>query len=289
MIVADKANPRGIVWIASYPKSGNTWVRIFLHHLMKIGAGLPPDENDLAHLHESTRQEAAQMSLFEKFLGKPVKDADWQEIVEIRPQVQSAIAERANGIVLIKTHNAMGKLLGVPTINLSASAGAIYIVRNPLDIVLSLSPHAGVSIDDAITVMETENFKNKNSERTAFEVWGSWSEHVGGWTGQHQDPVLVLRYEDMLADPIKSFTAILRHLRQNPTSDAIAKAVELSSFERSRALEEKFGFEERTPHADRFFRVGRAGQWREQLSDAQVSRIVAAHEAQMRRFGYLPL
>ena len=289
MIVAGTKERRGIVWIASYPRSGSTWVRIFLHHLMKTIAGVPPGDNDLARLHESTRPEAAHVSLFEKFLGKPVKDADWREIVAVRPQVQSAIAERAERMVLIKTHSAMGRIHDMPTINLAASAGAIYIVRNPLDIAVSLAPTAGISIDDAITVMETPQFANRTTEHAAFEMWGSWSEHVESWTGKKQSPVLVVRYEDMLADPIAAFLRVTGHLRESPAPGQVAKAVELASFERARAQEDKFGFAERPEGASQFFRAGRAGQWRDSLTEAQVGRITAAHAAQMRRFGYLQL
>lgn len=86
-----------------------------------------------------------------------------------------------------------------------------------------------------------------------------------------------MRYEDMLAEPQKTFGALARHLLFTPSDEQLAEAIDRSSFKRLREQEEKAGFKERPEEAERFFRDGRAGQW-----------IVDAHGEQMQRFGYLP-
>jgi hypothetical protein len=94
----------------------------------------------------------------------------------------------------------------------------------------------------------------------------------------------------MLADPEKAFAALARHLLLDSTRRQLAKAIERSSFARLQAQELERGFRERPPTADQnFFREGRAGQWKDVLTPAQVDRIVRDHGEQMRRFGYLPL
>jgi len=98
-----------------------------------------------------------------------------------------------------------------------------------------------------------------------------------------------MRYEDMLAEPQKTFGALARHLLFTPSDSELADAIDRSSFERLREQEEKAGFKERPEKAERFFREGRAEQWKDVLTPAQVQRIVDAHGGQMRRFGYLPL
>jgi hypothetical protein len=98
-----------------------------------------------------------------------------------------------------------------------------------------------------------------------------------------------MRYEDMLAEPQKTFGALARHLLFTPSESELADAIDRSSFERLREQEEKAGFKERPEKAERFFREGRAEQWKDVLTPAQVQRIVDAHGEQMRRFGYLPL
>jgi len=97
-----------------------------------------------------------------------------------------------------------------------------------------------------------------------------------------------MRYEDMLAEPQKTFGALARHLLFKPTGGELADAIKRSSFEQLKEQEEKDGFRERPDKAERLFRDGRAGQWKEILTPAQIKRIVDAHGEQMARFGYLP-
>jgi hypothetical protein len=99
----------------------------------------------------------------------------------------------------------------------------------------------------------------------------------------------VMRYEDMLADSGKAFAAMARHLLLNPTPTQLEEAVERSSFEKLQAQEKERGFRERPKESDQsFFREGRAGQWKEVLTQAQIDRIVRDHGEQMQRFNYLP-
>ena len=99
----------------------------------------------------------------------------------------------------------------------------------------------------------------------------------------------VMRYEDMLAAPMKAFGGLARHLRLNPNAAELREAVERSSFERLQRQEVQKGFIERPEESDEnFFREGRAGQWKEVLTRAQIDRIVRDHGEQVARFGYLP-
>ncbi len=287
MIVTDPNNPKGIVWIASYPKSGNTWLRVFLYHLMRIAGGYPREEDEINKLDRASTYEGRLFGLFEEFLGKPLASASRGEVATVRPQVHAAIAQRSPALALVKTHNVLGNIGGIPILNLAVAAGSVYVVRDPRDIALSLASHLGTTADHAITVMGTAGYKTDNTQETAFEVWGSWSEHVFSWTSHPHQAMLVVRYEDLLADPIKHFTAIVEHLGQRPTREQIVEAVEESTFNKLRAAEEKGDFRERSERAERFFRQGKAGEWREKLTAEQARRIVDAHGEQMRNFGYL--
>jgi hypothetical protein len=288
MIVTNPKSPKGIVWIASYPKSGNTWMRVYLYHLMRLANGLPRADNDLHALDKASTYEARLFGLFEQFLGKSLATATQQDVALVRPQVHAAIVQRSPGVALIKTHNLMGQIGNIPIINLAVSAGTIYIVRDPRDVAISLAAHNGSSVDQAIEDMARSGYHTQNSDQAAFEIWGSWSEHSRSWTEPPHDAVLVVRYEDMLADPLPTFTAVARHLRQKPTPEQIEEAVALSSFDELRQAEVAAGdFRERSERADRFFREGRAGEWREKLTSSQVERIAETHGEMMRRFGYL--
>jgi hypothetical protein len=137
--------------------------------------------------------------------------------------------------------------------------------------------------------MNSKNAETSVSDKQVNELYGSWSQHVLSWTRKPHPAIYVMRYEDMLDEPQKTFGALARHLLFNPTDEQLAEAIDRSSFARLREQEEKDGFRERPEKAERFFREGRAGQWKDVLTPAQVQRIVDAHGEQMQRFGYLPL
>lgn len=287
MIKIDPKNPQGIVWLASYPKSGNTWLRIFLYHITRIQMGVPLEGNDLNRLNRSSIYEARLTPLFDHFLGRPTAEVEWQDIVPIRPQVQAEIVKRTKQVMLVKTHLALISVDGTPVINLGVTLGAVYIVRNPLDVVLSLSDHMGIPLEYAVECMCLDGYRVPHTAIEVYEPWGSWRENVGSWSSTGQKTILPIRYEDMLSAPSQTFRAVLTHLGQNPTAAQIDEAIGLSSFERLSEIEKEVPFRERSANAERFFRVGRADQWRDKLNEAQIQRMVSFNHRYMRRFGYL--
>ena len=189
----------------------------------------------------------------------------------------------------MKTHQALAIDRGHPTINFSVTAGAIYIIRNPLDVAISYAHHLGQSIDAAIELMNLKNAETAINNKQVNALYGSWSQHVLSWTRKPHRAIYVMRYEDVLGDPKKTFGALAWHLLFKPSEQELAEAIDRSSFEKLKEQEEKAGFRERPEKAERFFRDGRAGQWKEVLTSAQVARIVEVHKEQMERFGYLPI
>ena len=133
--------------------------------------------------------------------------------------------------------------------------------------------------------MNLKNAETSSTGKQVYELYGSWSQHVVSWTRKPHPAIYVMRYEDMLGEPEKTFGALARHLLFRPTEGELANAIKRSSFEQLREQEEKDGFRERPENAERFFREGRAGQWKEVLTPKQVKRIVDAHGEQMARFG----
>jgi hypothetical protein len=278
----------GIVWLASYPKSGNTWTRHFLHSLLKVlqGESRTQSINDIGRFSSGE----AGTWRYTKFAGREITAEDHAAIPTLRPKVQVALADDADGVAFIKTHNALLMDNGQPLINPAATAGAIYIVRNPLDVVISLSHHRGKSIDDTIDFMAFEGMRTGISDKQVYEIWGSWSEHVHSWTRVPHPAIYVMRYEDMLAEPAKTFGGLARHLKMNPSPAEVQTALDMSSFENLQAEEKSSGFRERPEAATAgFFRAGKDDQWRDVLTPAQVEQIVGSHRIQMEKFGYWPL
>lgn len=278
---------KGIVWIASYPKSGNTWTRAFLHNLIKIISGEGGGAQKINEMYEYSTWDIS-AEIYREFLDKDPGEADRAEIARVRPHVQVKIAEETDGLSFVKTHNAVMMDRGFPTINPAVTSGAIYIVRNPLDVAISYAHHMGRSVDHAIDFMAKTGLETSVTEKSVYEVYGSWSEHVLSWTRKPNRAVHVMRYEDMIADPTTAFGRLARHLLMAPTAAQLAEAIDLSSFERLRKQEAEEGFKERPKVSKQFFREGKTGQWKTVLTRRQVRRIVTAHREQMARFGYLP-
>ena len=268
-----------IYWIASYPKSGNTWMRAFLTSIVTGDAGdlsllqgIAPDDND--------------GSYFQNVVKVPLNQATPADIAAARPHAQRAMAAAAKGFLFLKSHSMLATHLGTLTITPDVTAGAIYIVRNPLDVAVSYSEFRNRALDRTIELM---NQRGRVLDRPAFGAYqfaSSWADNVESWTRRPHDRLLTLRYEDMLDDPQTSFGKVVTFLQMQVEPDAVAGAIERSSFSALQATEKERGFRERPKETKEFFRSGRKGEWRERLTEAQIAKVVQVNEPQMRRFGY---
>jgi Sulfotransferase domain len=276
-----------IIWIASYPRSGNTWVRAFIHNLLREIRGKPADAQDINGLTTHTIWEV-NAEPYRRLLGRPPMECTSQEIARARPEVQRLhAAARSRRPVFMKTHLIMAQCDGFPTINLDVTLAAIYIVRNPLDVAISYAHHSACRIDDIIAQMADPNLRSVVTEQKVYEFTGSWSSHVASWMAVFDRPVFVMRYEDMLRSPVAVFGRLAAFLRLSPTQDQLQCAIDKSSFLELSRQEHENGFIEKPAASKKFFRVGTADQWRDVLSKDQVERIVYAHAPMMQRTGYL--
>jgi len=273
-----------IIWLASYPKSGNTWLRTFLHNLLRN----PPEGYDINRITDFSFSDSTNR-IFEPFLKKPWNEWTVGEVANTRWHAQRYVCMRQPDDTFVKTHNALTEYLDKPLIYAEFTAGAIYVIRNPLDVVISLSSHYGVDLDEAITVLNNPQNGTMNDHRIVYEIHSNWSFHVNSWTAVPEPGKLVIRYEDMLDQPRATFGKVSQFLGLKPTPERLRRSIKNSSFEKLRQQEDKTGFAERSPSAERFFRVGKAGQWRTALNQEQIDRVVEANKEQMKRFGYWPL
>lgn len=277
-----------ILWLASYPKSGNTWLRAFIHNLMMPARRQAGGAVDINQMNELTTGDSL-VQWFRHLDARPPLDWSRRDVAKMRRGAQLAMVASTPQTVIAKTHNALMELHGHPTINMDLTAGTIYVVRNPLDLVISLADHYGVDIDKAIEVMSDPNNGGMADGNIVFEIHSSWSMHVKSWTQNPHPGLHVVRYEDMLAKPLHTFGGITRFLGLKPPREALERAIEQSSFKNLRAQEEAKGFHEKSAKGSKFFRVGKSGQWREKLTQAQIEQVVSNHQEQMARFGYYPL
>ncbi|WP_026261148.1 sulfotransferase domain-containing protein [Kiloniella laminariae] len=269
----------GILWLASYPKSGNTWMRTFLANLIADSKEPLP----VNKVSEICSGEANPMWYGPAF-KKPLDQVSKQEIADVRVEIQIELSRRSKNVLILKTHNCLGEYLGKPLIAMNATGAAIYIVRDPRDVAISAADHFGVSIDESIEILAKETSK---SDRAIYEVYNSWSNHVKSWTQIPHKTLMVYRYEDLLEKPEETFGAISRKLGITKDEARIQRAITHSSFKVLQKIEEEEGFTEKSRNSERFFRAGKSGQWQSVLTDKQVKQIEKDHGAQMKKFGYL--
>lgn len=271
-----------IVWLASYPKSGNTWMRAFLHNLL-VNPGKPADINELDKFCLGEDKAL----YYNHFDPKPCSEMTADEIATLRPKVHDLLTQSFPDSVFVKTHNFMGSAADVPLVTMECTAGAIYIVRNPLDLVLSYSHHYGYTIDEAIRSLADFGAGTVTTDMNVRQNFSTWSNHVMSWTQTPLPGLHLVRYEDLLSKPFKTFAKVVKFLGLDARRERLQRAIANSSFKVLRKQEDEHGFVERSQHA-RFFRVGQAGQWRKNLSPEQIAAIVSTHREQMTRFGYVP-
>lgn len=279
-------NKRNIVWLASYPKSGNTWFRILLTNLLS-GTPSQVDFNDLQRIPISSDR-----GIIDNYLGLDSADLTYDEIRNLQPEVYKAISRESENLAFIKTHDAWGSNNnGIHLFPKEVTKGVIYIIRNPLDVAISYSFHSDLPYKNTIQNLNNLDYRLcSNTEKLKFQIpqnLGTWSNHVISWVLKSKLPVHTVRYEDMLSDTLGTFRGALEFLDLKYSNTKIETAIKNCSFKTLRTLEHQHGFNERNIHSKAFFRKGSIDEWKTKLTKSQYLSIVNQHVRMMTRFGYL--
>lgn len=271
----------GLYWLASYPKSGNTWVRCFLSAL--AGGGVIERFDEIVQAAHAS----ASRPWLEAMLDVPSSDFSAADFIHARADLHRMQAATVELSRILKVHDCYDPALFPAAV----TAGVVYIVRDPRDVVPSLAAHLGKSLDQAIASMSDDHFRLAARPGVYFPQgpqWlSSWSRHAESWLVPRQAPVLLLRYEDLCADPALQFRRLLDFVGLSCDEAAMQGALRATRFEALRAKEARDGFPERSRFAARFFRQGTAGAWRQALDPEQAARVQAQHGPMMRQLGYL--
>lgn len=269
------------VWCASYPKSGNTWVRSLVQALR---SGASPDINRLSsdgHAGEDTM----------RGLGLSVSDMndlDAHGFLRLGWALERH-ADDPTASVLRKTHTAWLPVAdGYPQCWQPVGGRAVYIVRDPRAVAVSWAHHIGHSNFDAVEIMATDrtDVPVRSDEDLRFHP-GNWSTHVASWLDQTELPTLVLRYEDLSENPFDTVANLAQWLGLPDDPDQLNPAIDSCSFEKLAAAEIVEGFAEAAAPDRVFFRRGETASWRTELEPVLIERIEREHADVMRRLGYL--
>ncbi len=285
-----------IIWLASYPKSGNTWIRFYIISLL-VGKQKNLNLNHLRAIMNyphSTQFEGLVSDLF-----------NLDEIAKNWITSQNKINSNKN-LRFFKTHNMLGKYKGFPFTNSENTLGTIYVVRDPRNVVTSVKNHYSLSnYEEATKFIFKENqvlalsdrqkdlyIKSKKFPLTQFV--GSWKTHYLSWKNMKKN-YLLIRYEDLVESPKNEFTKIAGFiedlLKLKFTEDQIDTAISLSSFDKLEKMEKDNGFTESTINKDgkrnKFFFLGPKNNWKKILNTNTSSQIEREFEKEMRELKYL--
>ena len=276
-----------ITWIASYPKSGNTWMKLFLKSYFNssnsdFSINPKPDDNFKVENFPITSE----------FKNLNIQYKDFAEIAKNWISMQSLI-NLNNKSNYLKTHNAMCSINGCQFTNNENTIGAIYIVRDPRDVAISYSKFLGKDIDETIkyilsdSCFEQDLFENELYKKS---IMGNWSYHYNSWKNYKSNEIIIVKYEDMLKKTNETFFKVLNYLNKQKNIEVNEKkmmnAINLTSFNNLQKLEKNEGFKE-NPSSKPFFRKGKIGEWKKILNSKQIQKIEKKFTREMEELKYL--
>jgi len=277
--------PNKILWLASYPKSGNTWFRAFLTALLNGG------KVEINRL--DTDGIFSQRETFDRISELESRDLYREETESIIADVYRYLALESNRLKIIKIHDYFGyDKIGNCLVPEDVSLCAIYFIRNPLDIAGSLANHFNCTIDEAVKILNNDQAymvpqkNNFNIQNQLPQLLSDWSSHVRSWTTGPHFPVHIVRYEDMVSNTFETFSRILKLIGWGYSEENITTAIEASSFENLKRQENMNGFAEKAIKSERFFRSGTIGNWGKELNEYHIKQITEHHGEAMGIYGY---
>lgn len=261
-------NLQRIIWLASFPKSGNTWIRVLLANYFMPKSQAP----NINTLNQFTTGDIRK-DFFDRALGRPYQGKTIEEWLEVRQKALRLIAASKPNHHFVKTHCTTVRMHDMDIIPPEVTAAAVYVMRNPFDLAPSFARHLSADLDSTIERMSS-NANIMATDTGLFEPLGRWDDHVNFWTMAPGLPIYTIRYEDMIANPAKVISALLeKFMRVKVDRPKLAYAVKAASFKSLKKQEKELGFAEKPASMESFFSKGQAGAWKQDLSPEQVGKI----------------
>jgi aryl sulfotransferase len=261
-----------IDWLASYMKSGNTFLRLLLTAYKRGVIDLQDRPIVEADVQPYTHQLVA---------PAPLTQLTAAEKLYFRSAALLHFMTRSTGQCILKTHSANIRVGDNQIIPQALTNKRILIVRDPRDVAISKANHMSTNIDKSIQLLNEKGY-GLDPEGGAPSIVSSWSAHTLSW---YQVADLVVKYEDMVSDTHAVLRQVLQVLNWDINEDKINDAVNACQFANLQKQEQQKGFIEAV-EGTQFFKVGRSGYWREILTAEQANQIIDDHAEVMELLGY---
>ena len=280
---------KNIVWISSYPKSGNTWIRYLL-------------ANYFYNIEKRSNINVAKLmpqfppkNILSKYLTARELKADPFSISKYWIRIQEEINQTSQHAVFLKNHNALLNINGNNFTNELISSCSIYLVRDPRDVAVSYSFFLNKGIDDIIDRMCSDKLYHTYvaDDFSKISFLGSWKFNYSSWRdGVPNMPKIIIKYEDLLKDTKGTLTQMLQFLSKEIkfkiNKELVDFSIERSTFKNLQSLEIENKFKENSPkNQEFFFRKGLSSQWKDALSLDQIKRIENNFNLEMKELNYL--
>lgn len=281
-----KKKDKKIIWIASYPKSGNTWIRSFLtsYYLTTDGSfnfdllkNIPTFESDI----------------FSPFISKQEAAENPAGIAKYWLEVQKNSNLKNGDFIFLKTHNFCGEINNYPFTSSKYTIGFIYIVRDPREVVISYSNHFKISLEESVNIISSSQptiLLNEGINYPSFTY--NWGINYTSWKKFNNVPRIIIKYEDMVQKPSEVFKNVVIFLNNLglPKIDEhkLSNSLRNTSFSYLQNLEKNKGFNEQHLLGDRkFFNKGLINSWKKRLSKEQINKIENKFCNEMKELNYL--
>ena len=276
-----------IIWIASYPKSGNTYIRSFLSAYY-----YSTDGSFNFNLLDNIKQFPNTEFFDDPFHSVEQASNNWLS-------AQKKIRKK-NKARFLKTHSCLGQYKGKPFTTPDLSLGGIYVVRDPRNVITSLVNHFSMNIEDAYKFMIDVNRNIKKANSNDYRTWvllSSWSQHYKSWCKSKNFRKLIVKYEDFENNKYETFrdiivfTNTLLNKTERVDRKKLDRAIETTNFSVLKNKEEKEGFDEaafdKSNKKKTFFNMGFSNNWRNLLKEDIRVKIEGEFSKEMKELGYL--
>ncbi len=279
-----------IIWLASYPKSGNTLVRSLLSSYFFSEDG---------EFNFEMLKKIDQFPHIKLFNQLGIDLSNKEEVEKNYIEAQKIINKEKGGVQFWKTHNCFCKFDNkYPFTDLKNTAGVIYIVRDPRNVVLSYAHHYQKSLEDSFNDLKSTSVIKQSKNDQLPVLVGSWNFNYNSWKQlKSLNKYILIKYEDLISDTEKTFINIINFISKLINSKIeinekkLKKVIEATSFEKIQKLEKKSGFSEakikKNGEKINFFNLGPENKWEKNLEPKIKNEIENTFRVEMKEIGYL--